>query len=90
MDTVMPHNPLLSTESAIRFDPIEPYHKTLNAYGWTDIPTDCEFILDYEEEEEESEGISKCQKKKPWRFPLGPITAFSANLLANSPLQKYP
>jgi hypothetical protein len=47
---------------------IEPYHKTLNAYGWTDIPTDCEFILDYEEEEEESEGISKRQKKKPWRY----------------------
>ena len=40
----------------------------LNAYGWTDIPTDCEFILDYEEEEEESEGISKRQKKKPWRY----------------------
>jgi hypothetical protein len=40
----------------------------LNAYGWTDIATDCEFILDYEEEEEESEGISKRQKKKPWRY----------------------
>ncbi|MBE9188723.1 class I SAM-dependent DNA methyltransferase, partial [Microcoleus sp. LEGE 07076] len=40
----------------------------LNAYGWTDISTDCEFILDYEEEEEESEGISKRQKKKPWRY----------------------
>ncbi|MEG4990228.1 hypothetical protein QUB08_31555 [Microcoleus sp. BR0-C5] len=40
----------------------------LNAYGWTDIPTDCEFILDYEEEEEKSEGISKRQNKKPWRY----------------------
>ncbi|WP_333299303.1 Eco57I restriction-modification methylase domain-containing protein [Microcoleus sp. AT13-A6] len=40
----------------------------LNAYGWTDIATDCEFILDYEEEEEEIEGISKRQKKKPWRY----------------------
>jgi hypothetical protein len=40
----------------------------LNAYGWTDIATDCEFILDYEEEEEESEGISKRQNKKPWRY----------------------
>ena len=25
MDTVIPHNPLLSTESAIRFDPIADY-----------------------------------------------------------------
>jgi len=40
----------------------------LNAYGWTDIATDCEFILDYEEEEEESEGISKRPNKKPWRY----------------------
>ncbi len=24
----------------------------LDAYGWTDIPTDCEFLLDYEIEEE--------------------------------------
>ena len=26
----------------------------LDAYGWTDIPTDCEFLLDYEIDEEES------------------------------------
>ena len=25
----------------------------LDAYGWTDIPTDCEFLLDYEIDEEE-------------------------------------
>jgi hypothetical protein len=40
----------------------------LNAYGSIDIAIDCEFILDYEEEEEESEGISKRQNKKPWRY----------------------
>jgi hypothetical protein len=35
----------------------------LDAYGWTDIATDCEFLLDYEEEDgEESQG------KKPWRY----------------------
>jgi hypothetical protein len=39
----------------------------LDAYGWTDIPTDCEFILDYEEEEEGEES-SKRQNKKPWRY----------------------
>lgn len=35
----------------------------LDAYGWHDIPTDCEFLLDYEEEDE---GSSK--RKKPWRY----------------------
>lgn len=35
----------------------------LDAYGWTDIPTACEFILDYEDEDEESS-----RKKKPWRY----------------------
>ncbi|MBD2039086.1 Eco57I restriction-modification methylase domain-containing protein [Microcoleus sp. FACHB-672] len=39
----------------------------LDAYGWTDIPTGCEFLLDYEEEDEE-EDSSKRQKKKPWRY----------------------
>lgn len=33
----------------------------LDAYGWTDIPTDCQFILDYEVDES-SKG------KKPWRY----------------------
>ena len=36
----------------------------LNAYGWQDIPTDCEFLLDYEDED--PEGSSK--RKKPWRY----------------------
>lgn len=36
----------------------------LDAYGWTDIPTDCEFLLDYEDED--PEGTSK--RKKPWRY----------------------
>lgn len=35
----------------------------LDAYGWTDIPTDCEFILDYEDEDDESS-----RRKKPWRY----------------------
>jgi hypothetical protein len=39
----------------------------LDAYGWTDIPTNCEFLLDYEEEDDE-EDSSKRQKKKPWRY----------------------
>lgn len=34
----------------------------LDAYGWTDIPTACEFLLDYEDEEEDGG-----RRKKPWR-----------------------
>ncbi|MBD2090661.1 N-6 DNA methylase [Microcoleus sp. FACHB-1515] len=36
----------------------------LDAYGWHDIPTKCEFLLDYEDED--PEGSSK--RKKPWRY----------------------
>ncbi len=35
----------------------------LDAYGWTDIKTDCEFLLDYEIDEEEWG-----ERKKPWRY----------------------
>jgi PAS domain-containing protein len=36
----------------------------LDAYGWTDIQPACEFLLDYEEDEEEGRN----KKKKPWRY----------------------
>lgn len=35
----------------------------LDAYGWRDIPTDCEFLLDYEIDEE-----GWGDKKKPYRY----------------------
>ena len=35
----------------------------LDAYGWCDIPTDCDFSLDYEIDEEE-----QGKRKKPWRY----------------------
>jgi hypothetical protein len=35
----------------------------LKAYGWPDIPTDCEFLLDYEIDEEEWGN-----RKKPYRY----------------------
>lgn len=35
----------------------------LDAYGWTDVSTDCDFFLDYEDEEDESS-----RRKKPWRY----------------------
>ena len=46
----------------------------LAAYGWPDIPTACEFLLDYEEDEDsedapEAPGKKKGKKKKkPWRY----------------------
>ena len=35
----------------------------LDAYGWQDVPTDCEFLLDYPIDEAEWGG-----RKKPWRY----------------------
>ncbi len=35
----------------------------LAAYGWPDVPTDCEFLLDWEIDEE-----TWGKKKKPWRY----------------------
>ncbi len=35
----------------------------LDVYGWSDVRTDCEFLLDYEIDEEEWG-----DKKKPWRY----------------------
>ena len=34
----------------------------LDAYGWTDIPTDCKFLLDYEIDEDWG------TRKKPYRY----------------------
>jgi len=36
---------------------------TLDSYGWNEVPVDCEFLLDYEIEEEEWG-----DKKKPYRY----------------------
>jgi hypothetical protein len=36
----------------------------LRAYGWDDVPTDCEFLLDYEIDEQ----TWNPRKKKPWRY----------------------
>ena len=41
----------------------------LDAYGWTDLQPVCEFLLDYEDEEEPNdESTNKRQKKKPYRY----------------------
>jgi hypothetical protein len=44
----------------------------LDAYGWKDLAdtATCEFLLDYEEEDEEEKGESSGGRgrKKPWRY----------------------
>ena len=39
----------------------------LDAYGWTDLQPTCEFLLDYEEQEDEEESSGR-ERKKPWRY----------------------
>jgi len=39
----------------------------LDAYGWTDIQPRCEFILDYEDEDDDTPGRPS-RRKKPWRY----------------------
>ena len=40
----------------------------LDAYGWTDIPTDCEFLLDWEDENDDDPAATPRRRKKPWRL----------------------
>jgi len=41
----------------------------LDAFGWTGIPTDCEFLLDWEDEDDDAEGATPARRrKKPWRL----------------------
>ena len=59
------HNPY---ENDSQINKLRKMHATmdravLDAYGWTDIPTDCNFLLDYEIDE-----ATWGRKKKPYRF----------------------
>jgi hypothetical protein len=38
----------------------------LDAYGWTGLVPACEFLLDYEEDEDDADGVAR--RKKPWRY----------------------
>ena len=40
----------------------------LDAYGWTDLLPTCNFLLDYEDGDEDEEGSSGRRRKKPWRY----------------------
>ncbi len=39
----------------------------LDAYGWTDIQPTCEFILDYVDDDDDTDG-QPSRRKKPWRY----------------------
>jgi len=40
--------------------------KFLGAYGWTDLYPACEFLLEYEEEEDKEQPARR--RRKPWRY----------------------
>lgn len=39
----------------------------LDAYGWTDIRPMCQFILDYEDDDDDTPG-ERTRRRKPWRY----------------------
>jgi hypothetical protein len=41
----------------------------LDAYGWIDLPTKCEFIPEFDDEDEEDENGRTCKKKYRYRWP---------------------
>lgn len=63
------HDPEESSEGIIRLRELHAAmdRAVLDAYGWQDIQPTCEFILDYDEEEDESESTGRT-RKKPWRY----------------------
>lgn len=40
----------------------------LDAYDWTDLQPTCEFLLDYEDEEEDEDPTRPSRRRKPWRY----------------------
>jgi hypothetical protein len=45
----------------------------LDAYGWTDLKPTCEFLLDYEDDDDQEPGTSNQElpshrRRKPWRY----------------------
>ena len=59
------HDPAETAENIVRLRELHAAmdRAVLDAYGWSNLPTDCEFLLDYEIDEEEWGN-----KKKPWRY----------------------
>ncbi|MGK4002222.1 DNA methyltransferase [Sorangium sp. So ce1036] len=40
----------------------------LDAYGWQDVPTACEFLLDHDDGDEDDDEGGKKRKRKPYRY----------------------
>ena len=59
------HDPHESNSEVARFRDLHAAmdRAVLDAYGWRDVPTDCDFLLDYAIDEEEQAG-----GKKPYRY----------------------
>jgi hypothetical protein len=59
------HDPYESSEDVTELRRLhtEMDEAVLRAYGWDDVPTDCDFLLDYEIDEE-----TWGKKKKPYRY----------------------
>lgn len=63
------HDPSQQDDGVIRLRDLHSAmdRAVLDAYGWTDIPTTCEFILDHEDDEDDEPGKAS-KKRKPWRY----------------------
>lgn len=63
------HDPVETSPDILRLRELHAAmdRAALDAYGWTDIPTECEFLLDYEDENSDEEEEGGRRKKKPWR-----------------------
>ena len=60
---LMAENGVGLTKTYNRFhDPGE--RAVLDAYGWRDFPTRCQFLLNHEPDKEEMSG----RRRKPWRY----------------------
>jgi N-6 DNA Methylase len=64
------HNPDEASPDILRLRELHAAmdRAVLDAYGWPDIPTECDFLLDYEDDAEDAGKVSK--GRKPWRYRL--------------------
>ena len=63
------HDPLSRDSDIVRLRHLHEAldRAVLGAYGWTDIPTTCEFLLDYDSDEEEGQSPGT-RRRDPWRY----------------------
>ena len=63
------HDPEETSEGILRLRELHSAmdRAVLNAYGWDEIQPTCEFLLEYEDEEDEDESSGRT-RKKPWRY----------------------